>query len=226
MLLDLDWPQETVPADGQVCRLHLKGRKPAGLSGAVEPRRTSLDGFHCSWLSKFDDRREPLREGSRVTGILVVRRHDPAAADTGRSRQLAAVHKVDRRIAIDPVGLDFRHSFPENLRLQHSNARRPLWQGRLRCLILYLLPRFLLLPPELQLRRYRAFAFEPAAPTVNVAPPPVDARFASRRVLARDRGGRRRGPEQKNGSSYSLHWQRCLDPKSIVAAWARVTGDR
>jgi len=172
----------------------------------------SMD-FHCSWLSEFDDRREPLREGSRVTGILVVRRHDPAAADTGRSRQLAAVHKVDRRIAIDPVGLDFRHSFPENLRLQHSNARWPLLQGRLRCLILYLLPRFLLLPPELRLRRYRAFAFEPAAPTVNVAPPPVDARFASRRDLAQDRGGRRCGPEQKNGSSYSLHWQSLPRPQ-------------
>jgi hypothetical protein len=62
-------------------RFSIASTRPVGVSdsGAVEPRRTSLDGFHCSWLSKFDDRREPLREGSRVTGILVVRRHDPAA---------------------------------------------------------------------------------------------------------------------------------------------------
>jgi hypothetical protein len=59
------------------------------------------------------------------------------------------------------------------------------------------------LPPQLRLWWYQAFAFEPATPTVDVAPPPVNARFAPRCILAEDRGRGSGCRQQKDGSSYS-----------------------
>src|SRR5262249_47521762 len=84
----------------------------------------------------------------------------------------------------------------------------PLRRGRQRLLFDRPLPRILLFPFERRLRRYRAVELEPAALTVNVAPPPVNSwLFASRCVLAGDRGGGRDRGQQTQNSSCCLHWQ-------------------